>query len=89
MGCPCHRTPLKGSVRAMHDRTGWMEVEVIQEAKLIVPEWDTVRVHVGQKLKLPPQYVADHAEWFLVAGKPVKGKGYTKAILDLKSPKEA
>jgi hypothetical protein len=91
MGCPCHKTSAAVSGVPKVDRTDWIEVECQQEVKLVVPEWTTIQVHVGQKVKLPPKYIEDHAEWFILPGKssPGKGKGYYKAILDLKSPKEA
>jgi hypothetical protein len=91
MGCPCHKNSGRISGGKMGlTKADWLEVEVRQEMKLTVPEWTTVQVHVGQKIKLPPKFIDDHAEWFLIPGQPVaKGKGYHKAILDLKSPKEA
>lgn len=73
------------------DRSNWVTVTVLEDRKLVVPEWDTFKVRAGQVIKLPPNFVNEHQDWFQLPGKPrpaVSNRHYIKAVLDLKSPKE-
>ena len=46
------------------DMSDWVEVIPLREGKVVVPEWDTVQLRIGEAIRLPRIIVAKNSELF-------------------------
>lgn len=70
------------------DRSDWIEVTAIMEEKVVIPEWDTFVLRVGQTYRMPKSFVSTHGYLFgLAEGAVSNHTSYVDAVLGVKQTK--
>jgi hypothetical protein len=62
-GCG-HKQYVEVTPKLTVDMSDWVEVIPLKEGKVVVPEWDTIQLRIGETIRLPRIIVAKNSEFF-------------------------